>query len=106
MVNNSQTVYEGFLIDLLDEIKRLLGDKLPPFELQETPAASLGLIEQFEDDIDRDSPTLTGLLREIQDSVSFGLNCGQQSRLIGLISGDERLCTGTDGHHRKSGNDC
>lgn len=71
VVNNS-VIYEGFLIDLFDEIRRNSGSQFPKWEYAESSSNTMGLVEQFEEDADRDNPNPNGLLKELQDCVGSG----------------------------------
>lgn len=46
---------------------------MPEYELEETTVKSMGIVEQFEEEVDIEAPGLTGLLRDMQDNVSGGV---------------------------------
>ncbi|XP_053209677.1 ionotropic receptor 25a-like isoform X2 [Panonychus citri] len=64
--NVKQIIYEGFLIELFEEIKRRLETKFPEYEFEESSESSIGILEMDEDaETEEDELNFNGLISEI-----------------------------------------
>lgn len=78
-MNGSEIIYEGFLIELFDEIRHLLGDKFPAYELVEITETAIGLmeinLEEEEAEEGNSDIVFSGLINEIiQVSITILLD--------------------------------
>ena len=70
---NSQDehVYEGFLIDLFEEIKARVGADFPEYVFEETSESSIGIMELNVDEEDEIELEFNGIMNEMFEDVSI-----------------------------------
>ncbi|XP_025017166.1 ionotropic receptor 25a-like [Tetranychus urticae] len=90
-MNGSEIIYEGFLIELFDEIRHLLGDKFPAYELVEITETAIGLmeinLEEEEAEEGNSDIVFSGLINEIIQGtyeMALALTEVTEDRTIGV----------------------